>query len=245
MTLRRLRIDPTRPSAYDLRRFPFIQLEDSMKRLFLVLPVLLAALTLSTAATAKPSKFSARQDVTMYEGESAMMTSIGHVYAMPDRTRSEMTTNGLAMVTIYRNDQKKGYLLNPANKTYVVLEITPEEEAKNTSRYILDDKADIKKEKVGSEKVGDLKTTKYKNTVTDKETKKETVFYTWESSKYDGLPVKMEFPDPESERRTVVVLSEINDRKVTPDLFEIPAGYTETGKAGMAVGTCLGIFGGK
>lgn len=216
-----------------------------MKSMMRMLPVALAVLCLSIAAQAKPSKFSARQNVTIYDGENAMMTSVGYVYAMPDRTRTEMTTSGISMVTLYRDDLKKAFLLSPSNKTYVVMEITPEEEAKNTSRHILDDKADIKKEKVGTEMVSGLKTTKYKNTATDKESGKTTVFYTWESSKYEGLPVKMEFPDPESERRTVVVMSEINERKVTPDLFEIPAGYTETGKAGMAVSTCLGIFGGK
>ena len=191
-----------------------------MKRWTIALVLLL--FVAGTAQAARPDKFSGRMVTEATGGkEGKVMTSSSLVFMLKGNSRTEMDMGPMKMKVIHREDQKKTYMINPEKKIYSV-QATDEKE--RNVNYLKEDPS-IQREKLGEEKIDGEPTTKWKNTRKDAASGKTELFLTWESEKFGGMPLQIETTQ---EGRTVrMKFTEINQREVTSDMFEIPSDWKQ------------------
>ena len=111
----------------------------------------------------------------------------GRTFVSGDKLRSEMTMDGMAMVTIIRKDEKKIYQVMTAQKMVMAMPYDPDKfKGRMTSSFGPEGKFDL----VGPETVDGVATTKYK--VTSDKTKQVVYFWLDVANK---VPVKMTTED--------------------------------------------------
>ena len=127
-------------------------------------------------------------------------------------------------ISILRFDQGKMFLLQPQNKTYIEMPAPKDFESINDLAGIVPGaKIDIKREKVGAEKVGDYEAEKFKVTTTVEVMGHKTTMgaYDWVAEEFAPLPVRSEIPD----QKIIMELRNIKEENQPIALFEIPDGY--------------------
>jgi Domain of unknown function (DUF4412) len=108
-------------------------------------------------AYAFPKQFSADEVVTTKEGNTMNMKT----YMDNGKVRSEMTANGMQVISIIRPDQQKVYSVLTARKMVMVIPLDP---AKVKQMLPPGSGGDDKVEKVGPDTVDGVASTKYKLT---------------------------------------------------------------------------------
>ena len=131
------------------------------------------------------------------------------------KERSEMQMEGMSMISIIRPDKNVAWQLMPMQKMYMEMDMTS---AKKMSGKAPDD---VTIEKVGSDMLDGINTTKYKLLMKDK----SAGGFIWLSP--ENIPVKMDFLSKEGKEKQRITMT-LKNLKVEPQeaaLFELPAGY--------------------
>lgn len=190
-------------------------------------PLVLALALPVSAAAARPDSFSARMVTEMVEAEGGSSISQpiegGLIYFMKGNSRMEMDMGMMKMIVVHREDQQKSYMINPQKKIYNVVSTAGDK--KGPDLGFMKDDPSIVREKLGEETLDGIATTKWKNTHKNPPAGQDALYYTWEAEQFGGLPVQVE----QRRNNTTVRMkfTEINQRKVTADLFEIPKDWKE------------------
>jgi hypothetical protein len=183
-----------------------------MKRLILAVIasccVVLSPNTWADDAPFTPSQqYSADQTITTQAGQ----TVTSKIYMDSGKVRSEMSMQGMQVISIIRPDQKKMYSVMVASKMVMVMPLNPEVMKQQAATSA----AEAKFETVGPDTVDGVACTKYKMTGKDNK-----VFFWWVNAS-TKTPVKM---TDEAGTFTLVW----SNYKVGPQdasLFEPPADY--------------------
>ncbi|MFA5098087.1 MAG: DUF4412 domain-containing protein [Candidatus Margulisiibacteriota bacterium] len=172
-----------------------------------VLSALLALFALSGLAFAL--EFSADQVVKM----KGMAPVTGKLNFSDNKWRSESKFMGKHTVSIIRADKKVSWTLMPDQKSYMENKLDPAQAAASGKEV----PGEVKREKVGREKISGMDCDKYK--ITYKNAGGTSVLFLWMSK--DGIPMKSASQDGSwsSEMKNVKV------GRQAPSLFELPAGY--------------------
>lgn len=148
------------------------------------------------------------------DSAGTQVVSTGKMYMSENKTRMEMESMGMKMITII-NDKDEVYMYNPANNT--ALKMTTPEESTETPDSWLEDAAEM-------EIIGDEKMDGYDclvATMTEDDIKSKM----W-LRKDIGMPVRVEQNTPEG---NMVIEYKNYDLSPQPDdLFEVPANATIT-----------------
>jgi len=148
------------------------------------------------------------------DGKPLILT--GKVYFSNDKERRELVTSGTNTVMIWRRDKGVTWQLIPNGRMYMESRGGPD--AHNPERKMRD--GNVKLNKLGSERVNGMATTKYKIEAVQKD-----------GSRFDGhhwvtkenIPVRME--GTSANQRFQIDYTNIQIGRQDPGLFEIPAGY--------------------
>ena len=156
---------------------------------------------------------------TEYSGVRQVVTAEGSftqtVHHSHGKERSEMQMEGMSMISIIRPDKNVAWQLMPMQKMYMEMDMTS---AKKMSGKAPDD---VTIEKVGSDILDGINTTKYKLLMKDK----SAGGFIWLSP--ENIPVKMDFLSKEGKKKQRITMT-LKNLKVEPQeaaLFELPAGY--------------------
>ncbi len=150
-----------------------------------------------------------RQEV-MAEGSFTQTVHHSH-----GKERNEMQMEGMSMVTIIRPDKKLAWQLMPMQKMYMEMDFSS---ANKMSGKAPDD---VTIEKVGSESLDGIDTTKYKILMKDK----SAGGFIWLSP--ENIVLKMDFISKEGKDKNRITMT-LKSLKIEPQeaaLFELPAGY--------------------
>jgi hypothetical protein len=169
--------------------------------------------------------------------ETAEGASNGRLNVAPGKERREdLLQDGDTMVSIRRDDLRRMWMLMPAERMY--MEISMDQPAPpGTKRPPSPEEYETKMTREGSEELNGLVTTKYKVIMTGKDGSKMGGFW-WMSD--EGVLVKMDVISVIKGEKTRMKreLTNIQVGPQSPDLFEIPAGYTS-----MSMGLASGMLG--
>ena len=149
----------------------------------------------------------------------------GSVAAAPGMERSEMRMGSMSSsVMIMRNDRKVGYMVMPAQRMYLEVDLA---QAAQRSGTVAQDQLDL--EVVGSETVSGLATTKYKFVTKDR----STGGFVWYSD--EGIPVKMDVLSKygSDKSRTTVMLHDVRIGEQDRTTFDVPAGFARMPSGGL------------
>lgn len=156
---------------------------------------------------------------TEYSGVRQVVTAEGNftqtIHHSHGKERSEMQMEGMSMISIIRPDKNVAWQLMPMQKMYMEMDMTS---AKKMSGKAPDD---VTIEKVGSDILDGINTTKYKLLMKDK----SAGGFIWLSP--ENIPVKMDFLSKEGKEKQRITMT-LKNLKVEPQeaaLFELPAGY--------------------
>ena len=166
----------------------------------------------STAETipAPDTEYSGIRQVVMAEGSFTQTVHHSH-----GKERSEMQMEGMSMISIIRPDKNVAWQLMPMQNMYMEMDMNS---AKKMSGKAPDD---VTIEKMGSEMLDGINTTKYKLLMKDK----SAGGFIWLSP--ENIPVKMDFLSKEGKEKQRITMT-LKNLKVEPQeaaLFELPAGY--------------------
>ena len=196
-----------------------------------ILSVLAGLLIAGCAAAAQPPNVEYSADSYM---ETAEFIQSGTVHYAPGKERREYIENGEKMIMIIRHDKKRAWMLMPAEKMYMDMQISGSRKG-DLSGYQID------QTRVGEETVNGVRTTKSKIIMTGLKGEKFGGFF-WTTK--DNIVMKMDAisVDKGSKDR---IKSELKNLKIgaqDPSLFEIPSDYSAAGMPGM--GGLGGLLGG-
>ena len=118
------------------------------------------------------------------------------------------------MVMIGRHDKKSTYTIYPDTQRYLV----------HSEKEQSEERPRIEKTRIGSEMIGKHNTEKFRVRITYKDGKIEEGFI-WNAKDLGGLTIKSETES--NDFKTSTELRKIVLKTPDPELFEIPAGYTE------------------
>lgn len=169
-----------------------------------------------------------------YSADRIMETSAGtfegKVYSSKGKERTETNMKGMQSVMIVRPDKQEGYMLMPAQKMYMQMDLA---KAKQQSGGGAPD--DVQITEVGSETVEGQATTKYKLIMKDG----SAGGFMWFTK--DGVMVKMDavMKDGKDKSRITMTLKNLTIGAQDASLFEVPAGFTKLPSMGN-----MGGFGG-
>ncbi len=156
---------------------------------------------------------------TEYSGVRTVVTAEGSftqtVHHSHGKERNEMQMQGMSMATISRPDKKVAWQLMPMQKMDMEVDL------KNANKMSGNAPDDVTIEKVGSEVLDGITTTKYKLVMKDK----SAGGFIWLSP--ENIPLKMDFLSKEGNNKNRVTMS-LKNLKVEPQdaaLFELPQGY--------------------
>ena len=156
---------------------------------------------------------------TEYSGVRQVVTAEGSftqtVHHSHGKERSETQMEGMSMISIIRPDKNVAWQLMPMQKMYMEMDMNS---AKKMSGKAPDD---VTIEKMGSEMLDGINTTKYKLLMKDK----SAGGFIWLSP--ENIPVKMDFLSKEGKEKQRITMT-LKNLKVEPQetaLFELPAGY--------------------
>lgn len=137
------------------------------------------------------------------------------IYIKGDKWRMESVVQGMKSVTIIRGDKKVSWMLMPDQKMYMENKI----DARQTASLSRTAPGEVKREKIGREKVNGVDCDKFK--VVYKNANVTDSMYSWVAS--DSFPIKTEAVDGSwsSELKNIKKGAQPNS------LFEIPAGYNK------------------
>lgn len=183
--------------------------------LFTLLFSMIAGLLFSLASNANTipapdTEYSGVRQVVMAEGSFTQTVHHSH-----GKERSEMQMEGMSMISIIRPDKKLAWQLMPMQKMYMEMDFAS---AKKMSGKAPDD---VTIEKVGSDILDGINTTKYKILTKDK----SAGGFIWLSP--ENIPVKMDFLSKEGKDKNRITMT-LKNLKVEPQeaaLFELPEGY--------------------
>lgn len=153
----------------------------------------------------------------------------GKIFVKDGKIRNERAIpNGPAHITIMDREAKQIIMLNPASKTYMLMD------SKRTSQLSMQDDAELetKAERtvLGTEKMQGYECEKVRYVFKDKEMGTTTQ---WLCKKL-GYPLRTEVDGPHG--KMVMELVNIREGSQPADLFEVPAGWTKTEMPGMMHG---------
>jgi len=192
-------------------------------RLLARLLVLSWILVYSAAEAASPPmltvEYSAQRRI---ESELGMIED--SIAAAPGMERSEMRTGSMYSVMIMRNDRKVGYMVMPAQRMYMEVNLA---QAAQRSGTLAQDQVEL--EAVGSETVSGLATTKYKFVTKDR----STGGFLWYTA--EGIPVKMDVLSKygSDKSRTTVTLHDVRIGEQDRTTFDVPAGFARMPGGGL------------
>ena len=192
-------------------------------RLLARLFVLSWMLVYSAAEAASPPmltvEYSAHRRI---ESDQGVME--GSVAAAPGMERSEMRMGSMSSVMIMRNDRKLGYMVMPAQRMYLEVDLA---QAAQRSGTLAQDQVEL--EAVGSDTVSGLATTKYKFVTKDR----STGGFLWYSA--EGIPVKMDVLSKygSDKSRTTVTLHDVRIGEQDRTTFDVPAGFARMPSGGL------------
>ena len=151
--------------------------------------------------------------------ESAQGTFMQKVHSAAGKERMEMDMGGMQSVMILRPDKKVGWMLMPAQRMYMELDLSKAKQQAGGSGP----PDDVTIEKVGVETVDGHPTTKYKMLMKDK----SAGGFMWFTD--DGIPIKMDMlsKDGKQKSRITMTLRNLEIGKQDASLFELPAGYAK------------------
>lgn len=176
-----------------------------------------ANVSLAQPIPAPTVEYSAIRQLVMSEG--AFTQTVHHSHG---KERNEMEIEGMGMVSILRPDKKVAWQLMPMQRMYMEVDL---KSANEMNGSIPDD---VTIEKVGSEDVEGIKTTKYKILMKDK----SAGGFIWLSP--DNIPIKMDFLSKEGKEKSRITMT-LKNLKIEPQeaaLFELPPGYQPMPKMG-------------
>lgn len=150
--------------------------------------------------------------------ESAQGTFTQKVYSASGKERMEMDMAGMQSVMILRPDKKLGWMLMPAQRMYMELDLSKAKEQTGSGPP-----DDVTIEKVGVETVEGHSATKYKMLMRDK----SAGGFMWFTD--DGIPIKMDMlsKDGNQKSRITMTLRNLKTGKQDASLFELPSGYSK------------------
>lgn len=156
------------------------------------------------------TEYSGIRQVVMAEGSFTQTVHHSH-----GKERNEMQMEGMSMVSIIRPDKKLAWQLMPMQKMYMEMDFS--------SANKMTGKApdDVTIEKIGSETLEGMNTTKYKILLKDK----SAGGFIWLSP--ENIPVKMDFLSKEGKDKNRITMT-LKSLKIEPQeaaLFELPADY--------------------
>lgn len=183
--------------------------------LFTLLFSMMTGLLFSHASNANTipapdTEYSGVRQVVMSEGSFTQTVHHSH-----GKERSEMQMEGMSMISIIRPDKKLAWQLMPMQKMYMEMDFAS---ANKMSGKAPDD---VTIEKIGSDMLDGMSTTKYKILMKDK----SAGGFIWLSP--ENIPVKMDFLSKEGKDKNRITMT-LKNLKVEPQeaaLFELPAGY--------------------
>lgn len=183
--------------------------------LFTLLFSMMTGLLFSHASSANTipapdTEYSGVRQVVMAEG--SFTQSVHHSHG---KERSEMQMEGMGMISIIRPDKKLAWQLMPMQKMYMEMDFAS---ANKMSGKAPDD---VTIEKIGSDTLDGMNTTKYKILMKDK----SAGGFIWLSP--ENIPVKMDFLSKEGKDKNRITMT-LKNLKVEPQeaaLFELPEGY--------------------
>lgn len=183
--------------------------------LFTLLFSMMTGLLFSHASNANTipapdTEYSGVRQVVMAEGSFTQTVHHSH-----GKERSEMQMEGMSMISIIRPDKKLAWQLMPMQKMYMEMDFAS---ANKMSGKAPDD---VTIEKIGSDMLDGMSTTKYKILMKDK----SAGGFIWLSP--ENIPVKMDFLSKEGKDKNRITMT-LKHLKVEPQeaaLFELPAGY--------------------
>lgn len=159
---------------------------------------------------APDTEYSGVRQVVMAEGSFTQTVHHSH-----GKERNEMQMEGMSMISIIRPDKNIAWQLMPMQKMYMEVDI------KSANKMSGNAPDDVTIEKVGSETLDGINTTKYKILMKDK----SAGGFIWLSP--ENIPVKMDFLSKEGKEKNRVTMT-LKNLKVEPQeaaLFELPPGY--------------------
>jgi outer membrane lipoprotein-sorting protein len=150
--------------------------------------------------------------------ESAQGTFTQKVHSAGGKERMETDMGGMQSVMILRPDKKLAWMLMPAQRMYMELDLSKAKEQSGSGPP-----ADVTIEKVGAETVEGRSTTKYKMLMRDK----SAGGFMWFTD--EGIPIKMDMLSKEGQQksRITMTLRDLKIGKQDASLFELPAGYSK------------------
>ncbi|HUU41282.1 MAG TPA: DUF4412 domain-containing protein [Desulfatiglandales bacterium] len=161
-------------------------------------------------------------DMIMETGQGTMNSKVYH--ALGGKDRQEMSVGGSTQIMIMRLDKKVGWVLMPAQKSYMEMSL---DESKQKSGTNVND-CDMNISPLGDETVNGVKATKSKVSMScpDNENYDGNMWVT-----KDGIMVKMDAVAGQGSKQTrlKIDLKNLKIGKQDPSLFEIPAGYQKFG----------------
>jgi len=178
----------------------------------LVLSILAFVLLLiATGCTPKASKNYAAESVTKFKGR----TEESEIYFSGDKWRVESERRGQDTIMIVRADKGVAWLLMPQQKMYMETKLKKDMMIGKTEKL----PGEVKREKVGQEKVSGIPCTKYLITYKVEGQEKPRQVYQWLSK--DKIAMKSAGVDGSWTTEYV----NIKLGKQPASLFELPAGY--------------------
>jgi outer membrane lipoprotein-sorting protein len=186
------------------------------------LPVLSATFALVAAGALSAAEMPLPLPKAEYSGErvieSAQGTFTQKVFSAAGKERMEMDMGGMQSVMIMRPDKKVAWMLMPAQRMYMELDLS---QAKQQAASGPPD--DVTIEKVGEETVDGHSATKYKMLMRDK----SAGGFMWFTD--DGIPLKMDMlsKDGKQKSRMTMTLRNLKIGKQDAALFEVPGGYSK------------------
>lgn len=159
---------------------------------------------------APDTEYSGVRQVVMAEGSFTQTVHHSH-----GKERNEMQMEGMSMISIIRPDKNVAWQLMPMQKMYMEMDM------KSANKMSGKAPDDVTIEKIGSESLDGINTTKYKILMKDK----SAGGFIWLSP--ENIPVKMDFLSKEGKEKQRITMT-LKNLKVGPQeaaLFELPAGY--------------------
>lgn len=183
--------------------------------LFTLLFSMMSALLFSHASSADTiptpnTEYSGVRQVVMAEGSFTQTVHHSH-----GKERNEMQMEGMSMISIIRPDKNVAWQLMPMQKMYMEVDM------KSANKMSGKAPDDVTIEKIGSDTLDGMNTTKYKILMKDK----SAGGFIWLSP--ENIPVKMDFLSKEGKDKNRVAMT-LKNLKVEPQeaaLFELPPGY--------------------
>lgn len=187
-----------------------------------IFTAIMLALTVATSAwamdfPAPKSDYGAVRVVSSSEG-----TFNQKIHVAGEKMRSEMTMEGMQMITIVRPDRQVAWMLMPAYGMYQEIDLRQAERDRQLLPTTPEDDAVITL--IGPDVVDGVATTQYRMEARDKSSEG----FIWLNK--DNIPVRMEVTDKMpggKNSKVVMTLQELQMGKQDPALFELPAGMSK------------------